>query len=391
MPPTPTPRLRAFRLPPVLLGLLLLGTAAAATAQGEAPSGGEPAGLDVGFEDLVEVSEVFVDILATDGDGNVVRGLGIDDFVVEEDGNPVTLTGVSYYSTRYGDPAAAPAEAAEPAAAAGDGEVPSSRYFVMFFHDQTRYGYFGANRLMRQQLRAGQDARRWIAEALLPSDWIAVVSYDVKLKVHQDFTQDREVLQRAIERATTGEDPSDFNPSRREAVGRGRELNVLSRLPEGKALRRESRNVYQGLQRVAEASGFLVGRKVMMLYTVGFGVRRGNTGTSLPDPRYYSDLETVLNDHNVAVYPIDLTPSGFPPIQEDFLTRIAEDTGGYYDENFIGFFDPLERIARENYGYYLLTYRTERPAGEVGYQRLEVRARNPEIEVRARTGYRFGL
>ncbi|MEM1178127.1 MAG: VWA domain-containing protein [Acidobacteriota bacterium] len=363
----------------VLCLLMFAGPIAAQDAtQGEArneSSEASPAGLLQSFDDLVEVSEVFVDVLATDAEGQVVRDLGADDFIVEEDGESVELTSVSYYSTRYED-------------GASETDVPSSRYLVFFLDDQSRFGNFG-NRLMRQKLRAVRDAKKWVRDAMLPSDWMAVVSYDGDLRLHQDFTQDPELLQEALQRAAVGGKPKPFRPGRREALDRGRELEILSLMPTGPELEQASENIYSAMGLVGDSLGFLIGRKVMLLYTVGFGVKKGRT--TVPDERYYPALETVLNDHNIAVYPIDLTPSGLNPKHEDFLTRLAEDTGGYYDPNFVGFFDPLQEVTSENFGYYLLTYRAERPSGEIGYQKLEVRAKDPSITVRARTGYRYGL
>lgn len=74
---------------------------------GSCPAGG----LAPGFRDLIEVSEVLVDVIATDAEGEVVLGLGKDDFVIEEDGEAVEITGASFYATRYaGDvPGAMPA------------------------------------------------------------------------------------------------------------------------------------------------------------------------------------------------------------------------------------------------------------------------------------------
>ena len=51
----------------------------------------------------------------------------------------------------------------------------------------------------------------------------------------------------------------------------------------------------------------------------------------------------------------------------------------------------MARVSDENYGYYLLSYQSEHPAGEIGYERIAVRPRDPRIELRARTGYRYGL
>lgn len=368
-----------------LQALLLAALAAVPTAQTTAqpaaqqqPDDAAAAELATGYEDLVEVSEVSLDVLATGEGGDAVLGLGKDDFEVLEDGQKVEITSVSWASNRYasGEGDAAP------------GEIPASRYLIFFFHDRSALAANGYS-MLRQQLQAARDAVRWVETAMAPSDWAAVVAYDVELRLHQDFTQDRDSLVRALERAASGRKPEDFVPSRREARGRGRELEILSRLPRGSKLKKEARNIYEGLRKVAEASGYLVGRKILLLYTAGFGVRHGRI--NLPDPRYYPALETELNDHNVAIYPLDLTPSGRPPLEEDFLSRLATDSGGVYDPNISGFFRPLEQITAANTGYYLITYRSARKAGEIGYQRVEVRSADPEIRILARRGYRFGL
>lgn len=366
---------------PALLFAVALGALRAVSAEA-APAPAPPAAgeLQEGFADLIEVSEVSLDLLATDAAGTPVKGLGAGDFEVFENGERVELTGVSWASSSY--------EAAAPAGESLPASLPASRYLIFFFHDQSAFAAAGGA-LLRQQLQAGRDALRWVETEMAPSDWAAVVGYDVELRLHQDFTQDRDALARALARVAAGKKPEAYRPSRREARGRGRELAILSRLAEPAAGRDQDENVYQGLRRVAAASGFLVGRKLLLLYTVGFGLRQGHT--SRPDPRYYPALETELNDHNVAVYPLDLSPAGRPPQEEDFLRQLADGSGGVYDPNISGFLRPLSAIAGANQGYYLLTYRSARPAGEIGYQRVEVRARDPKIRVLARRGYRYGL
>ncbi len=352
----------------LLTAFLIIAWATAAAAQESEPASSEPA-LELQFEGLVEVSEVLLDVLATDADGQVVAGLGRGDFIVEEDGQPVELTGVSYYSTRYGGEA--PAE----------GEVPSSRHFIFFFHNQWQTSTFGGD-LMRQQMRAGIESRRWLEEEMLPSDWVAVVSYGHgKLRVHHDFTQDRQALARAFKAGAIGKKP---------APARGRELSIFRRLPAGDELRERTSNVYQALGLVAEACGYVVGRKNLLMFTVGFG-RERRFGDAEADPEYYPQLETALNDHNVAVYPIDTSPAGRGTRQTDFMTRLAEDTGGAYHEDFYGFIHPLRDVGGDNYAYYVLSYQSAHPAGEIGYQRVEVKARDESVQVRTRKGYRYGL
>ncbi len=163
-----------------------------------------------GFEGLVEVTEVLLDVLAVDASGRTVVGLGEDDFLVEEDGEEVKVTGASFYVTRYGTGGEL---------LTADGVKPSSRYFILFFHDQ-RQSATPQNRLLQQQLDAGRKAHNWVRDQLSGSDWVAVVSYDVKLVVHQDFTQDRGSLLAAIGDAAMAKDPGVRPPSERRRAGR---------------------------------------------------------------------------------------------------------------------------------------------------------------------------
>ena len=286
------------------------------------------------FEGLVEVSEVLIDVLATDEDGRVVLGLGKDDFIVEEDGREVELASVSYYTTRYGDTGAEP------------GEIPSSRYLVLFFHDTVFAGGFKP-RLIRQQLMAGRESQDWVATELRGSDWVAVASYDYKLKVHQDFTQDRDAILFAIELAISRKDPEKDSPPQRPPPSGV--PSIRRHLPGGKALRKETRNVHDALRLLAESTGYIVGRKNLLLFTFGFG--RSSTPSQSSRSRDYKEMEAALNDHNVAVYPIHLGGVGVGQPYSWVLAGLAAETGGVYYENVSRFTEPLATIGEENYGY----------------------------------------
>ncbi len=337
------------------------------------------------FEGLVEVTEVLLDVLATTRSGDTVTGLGKEDFIVLEDGEPVDLTSVSFYTTRYGSGRDRP----DGEVTVADGEVPSSRYFIFFFHDQKRLGGSG-NRLTRRQLEAARESRRWVEEEMLRSDWVAVTSYDFKLKVHLDFTQRREELLEAIDDAARGSDPE-------KNLGRGgRRLppqgapSLLRHLPQGKELRKKTKRIYDGVRLIADASAHIVGRKNMLMFTIGFGEIQTGLPFALGDRRYYPPMEQALNDANVAVYTIDLTPPEFDHYQREFMSQLATDTGGYYHGSFVNFIIPLREIAEENVGYYVLSYQSEHPASEGGYQHVKVKARDKSVKVRARKGYLYG-
>jgi len=337
------------------------------------------------FGDLVEVSEVLLDVLVTDGEGNVVLGLDRDDFIVEEAGEPVDLESVSFYSNRFELRETEGQEIQHPL----PNEVPADRYFIFFFHDTKRLGV-PDRRYVQQQFEAARSSQRWVREEMLPGDWVAVLSYDVKLKVHADFTHDRGLLDEAIMNAAKGKDPGNVWASRRPSDLPEGQPTLLANLPEGKKMRKETTKIYDGLELVAEATREIPGRKNLLLFSIGFGRFDGTSPFPEPDPLYYPSLERALNDNNVAIYTLDLTPKEFTHAQSNFLNGLALDTGGRHFEKFIGFLEPLRDIADEANGYYLLSYQAEHPSGESGYREVTVRTVNPDFKVRARQGYSFG-
>lgn len=365
---------------PILALILLFSCLPLAAADNDpAPAGGQAQGE---FRDLVEVSEVLLDVLVTDRKGNVVVGLTPDDFVIEEKGKNLPITGASFYSNRL----LLPEGQKQGVAKAAPGEVPADRHFIFFFHDQRRIDD-PTSRIIRQQLDAGRQARRWIEQEMLQGDWVAIVGYDVKLKIYSDFSQNRRDLADAAERASRGVDPGTEWASRRPEVAEG-VPSLMRDLPVGKELSKASEHMYDALSLVAEATHGIVGRKNLLLFTIGWGDLR--QGISRPDSRYWPKLKESLNDNNVAVYPLDLVPSEFEHTQESFLNDLASETGGYYYRQFVSFITPLRQIADEVNGYYLLSYLASHPEGERGYREVEVKTRNPELKVRARQGYRFG-
>ncbi len=345
----------------------------------------EPA---AGFEERVEVIEVLVDVLVTDRKGNVVQGLGPGDFQVKEAGRPVAVTGVSFYTTRY-EVEKALAETTGEALPEGATRVPASRYFILLFEDQTR-NHTPENRLLQQQRQAGHQAHDWVRDGMGPSDWVAVARYDAALFIHQDFTQDQGSLMAAIADATLGKNP-DFPTQREHRRIQASTLPSLLRvLPHPADVARGTPRIYDAVRLLAEATGGIVGRKNLLLFTIGFGQFDRTMPFSRPDQRYYPAMQRALNDNNVAVYPVSLWPPGLLQGQESFLSQLASDTGGVYFDNLVNFSIPLERVAQENTGYYLLSYRTEVPAGEPGYREIEVKVDKPKTRVRARRGYYYG-
>ncbi|HEX4952580.1 MAG TPA: VWA domain-containing protein [Thermoanaerobaculia bacterium] len=339
---------------------------------------------DQRFGEQVTVSEVLLDVVVTDKQGNVIIGLAPDDFLVEEDGKTRDVASATFYSNRRLLGSTQPVETS----GGSIDTTPRSRYFILFFEDQRRTAADNpALHLLQRQPEAVREAKEWVREEVLLDDYVAVVSYDVKLKVHQDFTQDRGGVLKAIDGFAKGEDPGSNWPSRLPEAG---EISLRTGLPRGKELDKQTGKPYDAFRLLAQATSGIVGRKNLIYFGLGFGELTG-FGLYKPDPRYYPGMIQALNDNNVAVYTIDLIPSEVSsyPLEES-LHQLADETGGKYFGTFASFETPLGQISTENSGYYLLSYQAEHPAGTTGYQKVRVKTRNPEFQVRTREGYVFG-
>ncbi len=334
------------------------------------------------FGEQMVVSEVLMDVLVTDQRGNVIIGLGPDDFVVQENGETVPVNSVSFYSNRR---LASPA----PESLAGKLHIdtlPEDRYFILFFDDPRQLNADTSIDLVRRQMDAARWAEQWVRQELLPHDWVAVASYDAKLKVMTDFTHDKNAIVAAIKEAIKGEDPGTNWPSRVRDDGGP---SLIQGLPRGNDLRKETPRIYPAIQLVAQSVGSIRARKNLILFTTGFG-QVNAWGQYLEDPRYYPPMMQTLNDNNVAVYTIDLLPNTAEHTMSDAMNQLADETGGRYFFNFTNFLTPLTQLADENNGYYLLAYTSQHPEGTEGYQKVTVRTKNPQFQVKAREGYHFG-
>jgi VWFA-related protein len=353
-----------------------------ASARSAAPpaaaSADEPPPRAPGVSETVTVREVQLDVLVTDGRGDPVLGLGPSDFVVEEDGEQREITSVTFYG-------GLPELRAEGAQGT---ERRTDRYFILLFHDQAQ----AAPSLMAAQLDAARWTKKWL-ETLEPNDQVAVLGYDVRLKVYEDFTRDRERVAEAVENAAVGRKEPDRWREEERPVATVDSPSLLVNLPTGRTLSRQTRKLEQALEVIGQAAEGVVGRKNLILFSVGYG-DIDDFGFFTPDPRYYPDMEQALNTGNVAVYAIDtLGSSRSDPgarRENDSLSSIATDTGGHYYSIFTNVATPLREVANDNLGYYLISYRSDFPTGTSGYREVEVRTTNGQWNVRAREGYRYG-
>ncbi len=333
---------------------------------------------DISLSERLRVAEVLLDVLVTDGKGNVIEDLGAEDFVVLHDGEEQEVTSASFYG--------GPSELS----AVGDGETTrTDRYFILMIHDQRMQ----APQLAGPQMDNARWLKRWIEDELQPNDQVAVFAYQARLKVYLDFTRDRDEILAAVDAASRGRRDLERWATRSAPEFDRNSPSLFVNLPVGKELARRSRKLQEALELVGEAAAGIAGRKNLIMFSLGFG-EIGRFGSYTPDPRYYPRMREALNAGNVAVYTIDTMGSRRRSIASaslnDSLSLISNETGGHYYANFTNVLSPMRRVAEENRGYYLVSFRSEYEAGTEGYRNIKVKVRDGKYKVRSRTGFRYG-
>jgi VWFA-related protein len=327
------------------------------------------------FQEELQVDLVLVDATVTDSRGNQILGLGKDDFIVEENGQPQELLSVDYFTNRTlltsrEERAAFPVE-----------RVRQERYFVLFFHepgDPSAIPGFAS-----ELRRATQAARKWIDQNLQPQDKVAIAGFDIRLKVYADFTNDRRILRAALNDVVT------FSRGLTAPPAYAEEPSIMRAIDVGKMIN-ETGRIYDGMELLADALRPIAARKIMPLFSYGIGdIRRGSNTLLENEENWYQPMIQSLNSANVTVDSIFLLRNVGFFAPEQTLSRISSETGGDYYKNFTSFETPLRRIENAASGYYLLTHRIRKPTGAAGYQKIDVRLRNPEFRVKAREGYAY--
>lgn len=343
---------------------LLLALAALTAAAQEQPS----------FNERLDVNVVLIDAVVTDSKGNQILGLSKDDFVVKEDRAEQTIDSVDYFTSRR------LLNAREESAPFRVERVVEERYFVLFFDKPE------AGAMTDDVMRARHAAREWIRSDMKPGDRVAIAGHDVRLKIYSDFTGEGKQLERALN------DVVSFGPGITKVPGDAAETSILRNLAND--MTGTTGTVYEALDVLADALRPIRARKNLVLFSPGI-IEPGETirnGMLVNTSRYYEPMVRSLNAANVSVYALNLLGPKAPSemLFHQTLQRLASDTGGEYYRNAVSFGPTLDRIENANAGYYLITYRSRKKAGDNGFQKVDVSVRNQEFRVRSRAGYSFG-
>lgn len=423
-----------------LLAPLLPGVAAPLHSQEE--------GAEL-FLDTVEVDVVNVEVVVTGPDGEPVRSLSREDFVVREDGEPVEIT--NFYAVEGGG-RVAPADGAE---ASGDGapeEAPAplpddQRLNLVVLIDNLNISPTARNRIL------GELQERLNA-ALRPGDRVLVAAANPEVRTVQPFTEDQGAVAAALDRLETTASRGDLHQAdarfiRREidqaagaaAVGgpgdggfgqdtTGPEaesiLNSIRAWAGDKHM--HNRRLLGTMERFVEALAGLPGRRAVLYVSEGFPVRPSQglmyewfeafpeqaraLGISSPESEAASwdstsdlvRLTEVAAGNHVTFYTLE-TGSAFHDdmdpqvgqigsadrtsdvLNQGSLTDLAWRTGGVPMLHSGDVEGLLERMATDYREYYSLGYRSPHP-NDGAFHRIEVDIPGRNVQIRHTQGYR---
>ncbi|MFQ5526498.1 MAG: VWA domain-containing protein [Thermoanaerobaculia bacterium] len=192
--------------PEIRRSALVAGFALAAALSGSTPSGAqiEP------ISETVDVRVVNVEVVATDNQGIIIRGLTRDDFELVVDGREIPI---EYFSA-----VEAPLLAESTAQAAADPRAESLPLLIINY--DARFLTVGSARDALETLRSH------MGELLESTRAIMIARQGMSLVVEQPFTRDRARLEAALSRLI------GMNVPVRSTVGRSLVISELERIPD---------------------------------------------------------------------------------------------------------------------------------------------------------------
>lgn len=369
---------------------------------------------------------VSVDVVVRDKDGNVVRGLTLDDFEIREDGRQQDIEAFSFQEIRAG---AAPvgnvdllagveeraAEAALlPAAAAArtqtdpvpmrSEDLAGRRLIVLLFDTSSMQP--------EDVQRSVESAQRYVHDEMSEADLIAVATVSSMLNVITDFTGDRAQVEAALNTLSwtegTALPPVDVSTAATDEASVAASDETADETTDLDMFNNDVR--LRVLKTLAEALTPIEQKKAIVYFSAG--MQRSGSDNQV-------ELRAAINAAvrgNVSIYAIDtrglqaVVPGGdatqasgrgqslfsgrgmarqFSRLasSQGTLTTLSADTGGraFTDSNDFG--EAFTRLQRDMSAYYLLGYVSSNTSRDGRFRRIQVRMKNDDWRVEARAGY----
>src|SRR5271155_2653106 len=361
---------------------------------------------------------VRIDVEVTDKSGNPIKNLTANQFTVSDEGKTQAITSFSYADIEAIETATA--DDAKPIVVAVDNEGPNSpsagaisdalrdRRLIVLFFDLT-------SMQTDDLIRAHDAADKFVKQQMSKADVVAVIVFSTRLMVLANFTNDRNVLNKAIAQLTPDNSANLASPL--YAAAANGEYDVQEYTGAAYTPDETEFNVFNTDQKLAAVEGLadvlggIPGRKAMVEFTGGITQTGEENRTQL---RAATD---AANRADVSIYSIDsrgllaAPPGGdvttnaatgtsmftgasvFHQTDQredsrDTLATLSTDTGGkaFFDLGDLS--DAFPKIQQENGGYYLIAYNLGAEVKRDGrWRAIPVKVNVPGAHVRYRVGY----
>jgi Ca-activated chloride channel family protein len=303
---------------------------------------------------------IEVDVRVTDRDGNAVRDLTRDDFVLLDDGVEQAITTATFVDFSVESPVSRMVpDGIEPDVVTNAG---AGRAWVILL------GGYG--------LRAREVARRFVETSMGPHDQVAVVQAFGSMSSAQGFTRNRQLLLAAIDRLAP-DDPFASSDARTGAMGDPALVG------------------FGVLEELCERLASVGGRRHAVLFFDPPAMWMPGGLWDVGAFMQQRDALRCATRRNLPVFVVSSLGLGtggdiyrsLSLTEQAAIRVVAEDTGGDAIVNSNNFEEGYARFLRDSDQYYLLGYEplVEHRDGE--FHSLTVRVNRPGLTVRARRGY----
>ncbi|MDT5271125.1 MAG: hypothetical protein QOH49_3311 [Acidobacteriota bacterium] len=437
------------------LALVVLLAAAQVFAQTPAPSAQQPAPTQTltseqdSGDDVVRITSNLVqfDAVVTDKQGRHVADLRPEDFEVYVDGKRQEITNFTFVA---GEPEAGAVRPTAPAARNDKSAPPplppvplragQVRRTIALVADDLGTSFediYGVRRALK----------KFVDEQMQPGDLVAIMRTSAGIGALQQFTTDKQLLYRAIERvrwtplgragistfapiepsptsnigSMTGGQASGDRKGAGEEEENDDPRNALEEFREGVF----TVGTLGALSFIVRGMRELPGRKSVVVFSAGFPINRD---LNQPNDRRGSDrildnlrrLTDQANRASVVIYTMDarglvapnLTAAdnyypapGSDPMSspvfdrqqeviknQEGLAYLAEQTGGIFIRNTNDLAGGMERILDDQKGFYLIGFRPSEDVfqplqGKTRFNKFEVKLRRSGLSIRTRAGF----
>jgi len=368
-PETTAPATTAPTKPPVLGGANYPINQKPQQQQNQTPTA--PEEVDAGDIIKVDTTLVTIPVSVMDRDGRFVPNLQKDDFRIWEDG---VEQEVAFFQSV---------------------DKPFSVVLMLDTSPSTQF-----------RLEDIQDAAISFVNQLRPDDKVMVVSFNDDIKILSEFTTDRNKLQRAIQRAHTGDGTRLY-----DAVDMVMNQQ-LSRIQGRKAIVLFTDGVDTTSKRADYQSNMMDAQELdALVYTVQYDTSQDMNSGNYPTGGGQIDVwGTILGGifgggRRSGGYPrggggYPRGGGGYPrgtgrgdyELADHYLREIADETGGreYRADTLQNMSVAFGNVAEELRRQYSIGYYPKRPAQAGDRRQIKVRAKQPNLAVRARDSYVFG-